>query len=57
MPVIYVNGKRLATITEQDADQQGEEDRTLAAQLLSRLLTWELQRAKRERQPQFLARQ
>lgn len=56
LPVIFVNGERLVTITEQDADQQGEEDRILAAQVLSRSLKWELQRAKQERKPQFLAR-
>ncbi len=55
LPVIYVNGEYLFTITDRDAKLQAEEPLVLADKLrLS--LEQDLRRAKQERQPKFLAR-
>ena len=55
LPVIYVNGQYLFTVTDLDAKLQAEEPFSLANKLrLS--LEQDLRRAKQERQPEFLAR-
>ena len=56
LPVIYVNNQYLLTITDQDAKLQQLEPSKWAVEL-SQILQQDLKRAKRERQPQFLARQ
>lgn len=55
LPVIYVNGEYLFTITDQDAKLQAEEPFNLANELILSL-EQDLRRAKLERQPPFLAR-
>ncbi len=55
LPVIYVNGEYLFTITDQDAKLQAEEPFNLADELILSLQQ-DLRRAKLERQPPFLAR-
>jgi len=57
LPVIYVNGQRLLTVTEEDAGRLGEENPQNAALTLRRRLQRALEKAKRERQDQFLVRQ
>ncbi len=55
LPVIYVNGEYLFTVTDRDAKLQAEEPSMLADKLkLS--LEQDLVRAKQERQPEFLVR-
>ena len=54
LPVIYVNNQYLLTITDQDAKLQQLEPSKWAVEL-SQILQQDLKRAKRERQPQFLA--
>ncbi|MBW4665038.1 MAG: mechanosensitive ion channel family protein [Chroococcus sp. CMT-3BRIN-NPC107] len=55
LPVIYVNGAYLFTITDQDAKLPAEEPFALADKLRL-ILEQDLKRAKLERQPKFLAR-
>lgn len=55
LPVIYVNDQPLLTVTRPDADLQGG-DLDTRAEKLKESLQEGLQRAKRERQPQFLTR-
>lgn len=57
LPVIYVNGERLLTVTEQDAQILGRADPMLAALTLKRRITRGLELARQERQPDFLLRQ
>ncbi|MGQ4649107.1 mechanosensitive ion channel domain-containing protein [Lyngbya aestuarii] len=57
LPVIYVNGQRLLTVTEQDASRIGEENPQNAALTLRRRLQRALEKAKWERQDKFLVRQ
>ncbi len=56
LPVIYVNGRYLMTVTALDADIQGSDLSTLADDW-SQTIKATLVRAKRERQPEFLKRQ
>jgi len=57
LPVIYVNGQQLLTITDLDAQMQQEEDPFSLAERLAQSLEQNLTRAKQERQPETLQRQ
>ena len=57
LPVIYVNGERLLTVTEQDAQILGRAEPMLAALTLKRRITRGLELARQERQPDSLLRQ
>lgn len=56
-PDIYVNDQRLFTVTEQDAQAQGEKDPLAVARSLRQTLEQDLKRAKEERQLPALMRQ
>lgn len=57
LPVIYVNGEPLVTITDLDAKTQQEETPLQLAQRLSESIEQDFKRAKQERQASFLTRQ
>ncbi len=57
LPVIYVNGESLVTITDLDAKRQQAETPLKLAQRLSESLEQDFKRAKQERQTSFLTRQ
>ncbi|MGB7439467.1 MAG: mechanosensitive ion channel family protein [Coleofasciculaceae cyanobacterium] len=57
LPVIYINGERLFTVTEQDAQVLGRGEPMLAALTLKRRISRGLEQAREERQPDFLLRQ
>ncbi|MBE9192634.1 mechanosensitive ion channel family protein [Gloeocapsopsis crepidinum LEGE 06123] len=57
LPIIYVNGQQLLTITDLDAQVQQEEDPFSLAERLAQSLEQNLRRAKQERQPEILQRQ
>jgi len=57
LPVIYVNGESLLTVTDLDAKMQQEEDPEKLAQTLKDSLKQDFKKAKLERQAPFLARQ
>ncbi|PIG95375.1 mechanosensitive ion channel family protein [Gloeocapsopsis sp. IPPAS B-1203] len=57
LPVIYVNGQLLSTVTDLDAQVQQEEDPFSLAERLAQSLEQNLTRAKQERQPETLQRQ
>ncbi|PPS41560.1 mechanosensitive ion channel family protein [Chroococcidiopsis sp. TS-821] len=57
LPVIYVNGQQLLTVTDLDAQVQQAEDPFSLAQTLAQSLEQNLRRAKQERQPESLQRQ
>lgn len=56
-PDIYVNNQRLFTVTDLDAQVQGENDPQDVARRLSQSLEQDLRKAKQERQAPFLLRQ
>lgn len=56
LPVLYVNGERLLTITNLDAELYNLEPTNLAARLQNSLPN-DFQQAKTEREPQYLSRQ
>lgn len=56
-PDIYVNNQRLLTVTDLDAQVQGENDPQDVARRLSQSLEQDLRKAKQERQAPFLMRQ
>lgn len=57
LPVIYVNGEPLVTITDLDAKRQQAETPLELAERLSESLEQDFKRAKQERQTPFLTRQ
>lgn len=56
-PDIYINGQRLLTITDQDAQVQGDNDPQKTARKLIQSLEQDLRQAKQERQSPYLLRQ
>lgn len=56
-PDIYVNGQRLLTVTDQDAQAQGDNDPQKTVRKLIQSLEQDLRSAKQERQTSFLLRQ
>lgn len=53
-PEISINNQRLLTVTDQDAQAQGENDPQDLARTLRRTIEQDLIRAKQERQPEFI---